>query len=133
MHCWLADFALQNVGSLGLTISRAVAKFVFVPRSRSLDRQIMVALLMRLRLARLMIEVVSIAVAVAIGSLRAGDNVGDRKALRDLQEIKHIIVIFQENWSFDALYGRFPGANGYANSFDTLRQLDLRPTHRIHL
>ena len=26
--------------------------------------------------------------------------------------VKHIIIIYQENWSFDALYGRFPGANG---------------------
>lgn len=27
-------------------------------------------------------------------------------------KINHIIVIYQENWSFDALYGKFPGANG---------------------
>jgi phospholipase C len=47
-----------------------------------------------------------------------------RKPLRDLNELKYIIVIYQENWSFDALYGRFPGANGYANSFRTLPQLD---------
>ncbi len=26
-------------------------------------------------------------------------------------KIKHIIVIYQENWSFDGLYGRFPGAD----------------------
>lgn len=29
-----------------------------------------------------------------------------------LDRIQHIIVIFQENWSFDGLYGKFPGANG---------------------
>jgi phospholipase C len=42
----------------------------------------------------------------------------------NLESIKHIIVIYQENWSFDSLYGQFPGADGYANSFDTLPQLD---------
>ena len=30
--------------------------------------------------------------------------------------VKHIVVIYQENWSFDALYGKFPGANGIANA-----------------
>jgi acid phosphatase len=30
--------------------------------------------------------------------------------------INHIVVIYQENWSFDSLYGRFPGANGIANA-----------------
>ena len=29
-----------------------------------------------------------------------------------LQQINHVIVIYQENWSFDSLYGKFPGANG---------------------
>jgi acid phosphatase len=28
------------------------------------------------------------------------------------QQIEHIVVIYQENWSFDSLYGLFPGANG---------------------
>jgi len=45
----------------------------------------------------------------------------DRK-LRE--KIEHIIVIYQENWSFDSLYGQYPGANGLANSFDTLPQRD---------
>ncbi|GAC1579860.1 MAG: acid phosphatase [Candidatus Elarobacter sp.] len=30
--------------------------------------------------------------------------------------IKNVVVIYQENWSFDALYGRFPGANGLNNA-----------------
>lgn len=41
-----------------------------------------------------------------------------------LQRLRHIIVIYQENWSFDALYGQFPGASGYAYSFDTMPQYD---------
>jgi phospholipase C len=28
------------------------------------------------------------------------------------QKIKYLIIVYQENWSFDALYGKFPGANG---------------------
>ena len=41
-----------------------------------------------------------------------------------INRIKHIIVIYQENWSFDSLYGQYPGANGLANGFDALPQLD---------
>ena len=33
-----------------------------------------------------------------------------------LSRIKHFVVIYQENWSFDSLYGLFPGANGLAQS-----------------
>lgn len=29
-----------------------------------------------------------------------------------LDRIEHLIVIYQENWSFDGLFDRFPGANG---------------------
>jgi acid phosphatase len=28
------------------------------------------------------------------------------------QKIQHVIVIYEENWSFDGLYGQFPGVNG---------------------
>src|SRR5205809_7905040 len=33
-----------------------------------------------------------------------------------LDRVNHIIVIYQENWCFEALYGKFPGANGFANA-----------------
>jgi phospholipase C len=46
--------------------------------------------------------------ANAFGQARTPDP-----ALRD---IKHIVVIYQENWSFDSLYGLFPGANGLAQA-----------------
>jgi phospholipase C len=29
-------------------------------------------------------------------------------------KVQHVVVIYQENWSFDALYSQFPGANGKA-------------------
>jgi phospholipase C len=45
-------------------------------------------------------------------------------ATNNLAQLNHIIVIFQENWSFDSLYPLFPGANGIANTSNTLTQLD---------
>ncbi|HEX9247823.1 MAG TPA: alkaline phosphatase family protein [bacterium] len=41
-----------------------------------------------------------------------------------LGKINHLIVIYQENWSFDGLYGNFPGANGVANAGEASRQVD---------
>ncbi len=31
----------------------------------------------------------------------------------DIHKIKHVIVIMQENRSFDTYFGTFPGADGY--------------------
>jgi phospholipase C len=43
----------------------------------------------------------------------------------DLDKIKHVVVIYLENHSFDNLYGSFPGANGLANApQDKIIQLD---------
>ena len=58
-----------------------------------------------------------------VSSLKAKDNENPNR-LGNLNEIKHIIVIYQENWSFDSLYGLFPGADGLANSFGQIPQLD---------
>jgi phospholipase C len=33
-----------------------------------------------------------------------------------LNDIQHIVVVYLENWSFDSLYGRFPGADGLAGA-----------------
>ena len=60
--------------------------------------------------------------AAAYGGV--SDERQDRRPLKSLEDVKHIIVIYQENWSFDSLYGQFPGADGYANGFDTLPQVD---------
>ncbi len=44
-------------------------------------------------------------------------------------KIAHVIVIMQENWSFDSLYGKFPGAEGIAQaSPESMRQLDRNGT-----
>lgn len=42
-----------------------------------------------------------------------------------VKSIDHIVVVYQENWTFDGLYSAFPGANGIANASATsLNQLN---------
>src|SRR3981081_4262231 len=41
-----------------------------------------------------------------------------------LQKINHVVVIYQENWSFDSLYPNFPGANGLDQAGTTIQQVD---------
>lgn len=59
-----------------------------------------------------------------IAALQAEHQEKGKVREQQIQNIDHIIVIYQENWSFDSLYGKFPGANGYANAFDHLFQRD---------
>lgn len=42
------------------------------------------------------------------------------------QKINHIVVIYQENWGFDSLYGKFPGANGFSSAVNFSNQVDLK-------
>src|SRR5262249_53610610 len=44
-------------------------------------------------------------------------------ATSGLEKINHVIVIYQENRSFDSLYGSFPGADGLANAGDAVKQV----------
>ena len=57
-------------------------------------------------------------VLLAISLCLVSANAFGEEPRRDskLRRIKHIVVIYQENWSFDSLYGLFPGANGLAQS-----------------
>lgn len=63
--------------------------------------------------------------AVAMLASVAGQALG---APRPIDKINHVIVIYQENWSFDGLYGNFPGANGLANAGAAVRQVDKQGT-----
>ncbi len=45
-----------------------------------------------------------------------------------INKINHLIVIYQENWSFDGLYGSLPGANGLANDAGKVAQVDKSGT-----
>jgi phospholipase C len=71
------------------------------------------------RLTRMIALVVALLTFV-LSAASAQDAVGELKS-----RVNHIIVIYQENWSFDALYGKFPGANGIANASPaSLSQVD---------
>jgi phospholipase C len=42
------------------------------------------------------------------------------------KKIQHLIIIFQENWSFDSIYGTFPNVDGLANAKpENTTQIDL--------
>jgi phospholipase C len=60
----------------------------------------------------------------------ADDLTGEGAGLRRL---KHIVVIYLENHSFDNLYGEFPGANGLANAGTKAIQVDLLGNPFAHL
>src|SRR5713226_1030231 len=65
------------------------------------------------------------AMCLAVVSTAKVDSVRPSVAAQaSLDRINHIVVIYQENWSFDALYGKFPGANGLANADPAARQVD---------
>ena len=57
-----------------------------------------------------------VAVAVMFASVLSGVGSATTHAATGLGKIKHIVVIYLENWSFDSLYGRFPGADGLAQA-----------------
>ena len=65
--------------------------------------------------------VCAVALAVLLASAmpaRAQPASGDT-----LARIGHIVVIFEENRSFDNFFGKFPGANGIANAGDKAIQI----------
>ena len=56
----------------------------------------------------------------------ASNGPGDEGNIGALAGINHLVVIYDENHSFDNLYGSFPGANGISNASDTsTTQVDL--------
>ena len=54
-----------------------------------------------------------------------GDDLDDNDEGEGLERLKHIVVIYMENHSFDNLYGEFPGANGLSNDAGHVTQNDL--------
>src|SRR4051794_13171522 len=55
------------------------------------------------------------------------------RAAGSLGQINHLIVVYQENWSFDGLYGKFPGANGLDNAGATVQQVDKNGKEYVSL
>src|SRR5829696_8637186 len=67
---------------------------------------------------------VGLLVAAALGDHRTPAPVQAQAQPSGIDKINHVIVVFQENWSFDGLYGKFPNANGHANAGAAARQVD---------
>jgi len=67
-------------------------------------------------------------VLLALACLPLFGSVSAVRAAGSLDQINHIIVIYQENRSFDGLYGLFPGANGLANAGAAVNQVDKNGT-----
>src|SRR3977135_824862 len=66
----------------------------------------------------------ALAVAVAVATLVAPGAPHQAQTDARRQKINHVVVIYQENWSFDSLYGKFPGANGLDQASATTPQID---------
>lgn len=65
-----------------------------------------------------------VAVLVAAATLVAPTASAQSQTDALRQKINHVVVVYQENWSFDSLYGRFPGANGLAEAGAAAAQVD---------
>ncbi len=70
---------------------------------------------------KLVVVLLSLAFALGLVAARPGATLSQGVGLA---KVNHIVVIYQENWSFDGLYGKFPGANGIANAGAAVRQVD---------
>src|SRR5262249_27079863 len=75
------------------------------------------------KLLGILIAVLAVPALVVNTRARSGDDDRDKPSSighedKVLEQIDHIVVIYQENWSFDSLFGFFPGANGTANGED---------------
>jgi len=57
-----------------------------------------------MRRFRLLVPVLALVAAVC-ASMAPGPSAIDR--------INHVVVIYQENWSFDGLFGTFPGRTAW--------------------
>ncbi|HUN53429.1 MAG TPA: alkaline phosphatase family protein, partial [Candidatus Sulfotelmatobacter sp.] len=71
-----------------------------------------------------MMRLVTLACFTLVAAFAASPLAAAEKPAHGLDKVKHIIVIYLENRSFDNLYGLFPGANGLANAAATATQVD---------
>src|SRR5665647_3734619 len=68
----------------------------------------------RMRVAVLTVLVAVVAVGISVGIKRTPSvlNAPVASSESGINKIKHIVVIMQENRSFDSYFGTFPGADG---------------------
>ena len=72
--------------------------------------------------------------AARVATSAAASNADDLESEgKGLARLKHIVVIYLENRSFDNLYGEFPGANGLASAGAHATQVDLLGNPFSHL
>src|SRR5262245_22764332 len=64
-----------------------------------------------------------VVICAAISLLTMGSALAQTAPNDPLTKIGHIVVIFEENRSFDNLFGKFPGANGLANAGERATQI----------
>lgn len=69
-------------------------------------------------------RLVFLTVLAALVSISCGSDSGGSKRPSKLDAISNIIVIFQENWSFDGLFPFYPEANNITKAGDAVRQVD---------
>jgi phospholipase C len=64
------------------------------------------------------VTIVSVLLAGGTGVFAGGSAgaTGTTPTPTGLDKVQHIVVIYLENWSFDSLYGLFPGADGLAQA-----------------
>src|SRR5262245_47083872 len=60
------------------------------------------------RLLRPALASLALALLLALAGRGAGAAPGSGPS-----RVRHLIVLYQENWSFDGLYAAFPGADGF--------------------
>src|SRR5690349_1888509 len=77
------------------------------------------------RLRHLAAHAFTVAAAMFVNHAAAAQGSAAADAL---SKIGHIVVIFEENRSFDNIFGAFPGANGLENAGATARQVNLDGT-----
>src|SRR5207247_6365362 len=76
-------------------------------------------------LRRLLAIGLSLATATTIGPVLTAMAQDEDGGLGALSRIHHFVIIYEENHSFDNLYGQFAGANGLANAGATQTQIDM--------
>jgi phospholipase C len=73
--------------------------------------------------AGLGLAIVAGVVAVLVSTLTGGGSQATAAAPVGLGKVKHVVVVYLENWSFDSLYGQFQGADGLAQAASAPRQV----------
>src|ERR1044071_1045419 len=66
----------------------------------------------------LALAVAAVAAAVAASVTASGSHAARPKPATGIHKIKHVIVIMQENRSFDHYFGTYPGADGLPRNPD---------------